>query len=249
MAGLGIVSKSKVHVTVENLKQTFPGKRSTITQDTADMINESMADPMFNGEDFLVQMNTFRNVMDDNSSSIREYVNALKFCAYLEAENDNYTEAYKRARCADEFVLERMDAPTDSAQYRELTYAASRYRKGKLVKQILTQSDMPLYLMFQGARFEAVSQLAKEMINAPYSKDRITAADKLLTHVKPPETALQVDMNIGMTSDAKDVTMQLNEQLAVLAGNQRKMLEQGYKIGEVQSLNMAANSIEAEIVE
>ena len=57
-----------------------------------------------------------------------------------------------------------------------------------MVKEILTQCDMPLHLIFGGSRFKAVAVLAHEMENADYAKDRINAADKLLTHVKPPET-------------------------------------------------------------
>lgn len=201
MAGLGIVSKQKTGLTAEELKKRFPSKSKTITDETVQLINDANSDPNFNGDEFLNTMYDYENVMYKNKASIKEFITALKFCAYLEAEGDNYTEAYKRARANDEFVIARMNMPTDSSEYKELTFAASRYRKTPMVKDILTQADMPLYLMFQGARYKAVKTLADEMLTAQYSKDRINAADKLLTHVKPPENA-KVELDVSVKQDS-----------------------------------------------
>lgn len=200
MAGLGIVSRTKSVVTEQFLKDKFPSKAKTIDETTVEMINRANNDPEFNGDEFVNQMITYRDVMTKNSASMQEYINALKFCAYLEATEDNYTQAYIKARSHEDFVIQRMNMPTDSSGYKELTNAASRYRKNPMVKDILIMADMPLYLMFQGARYQAVSVLATEMHTAMYSKDRIAAADKLLTHVKPPEN-IKVELDVGVKQE------------------------------------------------
>lgn len=230
MAGLGIVKKQKTELTVEELKQRFPSKAKTITDETVELINAANSDPDFNGDEFLNTMYDYENVMYKNKASFKDYITALKFCAYLESEGDNYTEAYKRARANDKFVIDRLNVPTDSDQYKELTYAASRYRKTPMVRDILTQADMPLYLMFQGARYKAVKVLADEMITAQYSKDRINAADKLLTHVKPPENA-KVELDVSIKQDSiidkyeamiTDLVKAQKEQIA-LGGNLKEI--------------------------
>ena len=182
--------------------------------------------------------------MVNGSGSMRDYINAVKFCAHLENE-DNVTEAYKKARAGDKFVQDRWNSPSDSNAYRELTSAASRYRKVKMVRETLTQSDMPLYLMFQGARYQAVATLANEMSTAMYSKDRISAADKLLTHVKPPENS--IELNIGMHEDVKSAHDETNKQLASIAASQLALLRSGKSISEVQKLNININEPEGVI--
>lgn len=247
--GLGIIQKPKEDITVDKLKTLFPTKKGTITDETASLINEATSDPMFNGDEFVQQMLSYRAVMEQNSYSMKDYIMALKFCAYLEVESDNFTEAYKRARANDPWVIERTNAAPGTPLYNELTGAASRYRKRPIVKKILTQADMPLYLMFQGARYEAVAQLAKEMTTAAYSKDRISAADKLLTHVKPPDD-IKIELEVGMNEEAKSATQMLNEQLMKVAMGQKAQLEAGMSIADVQKLKISTERIEdAEVID
>ena len=247
--GLGIVRAPKSDVTVERLKELFPKKKGTITEETAALINAANSDPSFNSNEFVEQMISYRALMENGGYSMKEYITALKFCAYLESEEDNYTEAYKRARSSDEWVMARADAGTETLQYRELTSAASRYRKNPLVKKILTECDMPLYLMFQGARYKAVAQLEKEMTTAAYSRDRISAADKLLTHVKPPDD-IKLELEVGMNAEARSATDMLNEQLMKVAMGQRAQLDAGMSITDVQKLKISTEKIEdAEIVD
>ena len=243
----GIVNNPGSIVTVEELKEKFPQKKSTITQELVDIINKCNADPMFNGDEFLNTLVDYQTCMIDSGASMKEYINAVKFCAYLESENGNLYQAYKKARADDEFVKQRKDDPVDSPGYNAIVAAASRYRKNRLVRQILTQSDLPLYLMFQADRYRAVAVLAREMEDAPYSKDRISAADKLLTHVKPPE-GIDIELKVGPTAEAVSVQDKLFQQLAALTATQKKLLESGVDIREAQKTGINLNApIDAEL--
>lgn len=247
MAGLGIVKKDRTTFTKEELISKLPRKKNTITDELVDLINEANSDPEFNGNEFMNNMVEYQSVMTDCSASIPEYINALKFCAYLEAEGGNLTEAYIRARGKDRFVIDRMQAEVGSVDYNALTSAASRYRKTPMVRQILTQSDMPLYLMFQGARYGAVAVLAREMVEANYSKDRITAAKFLLDTVKPPEN-IEVELQVGPNQEAKDMSTQLSEQLAASVAMQKKMLEAGVSLDSATKTGISLHIEDAEIV-
>jgi len=245
--GLGLINKVRADVTIDELKVKFPHKKNTITQEVCDLINASQNDPEFNGAELIDTMVTYQNVMQKNSGSIVQYLDAIKFCAYLESEGDNFTEAYKRTFHNRDFVRQRMDVPTDSKEYKELTSAAARYRRSPMVKEILTQSDMPLHLMFGGSRFKAVAVLASEMENADYAKDRINAADKLLTHVKPPEN-MSIELGIGISAEGQTMQQMLDKQLAELAYNQRQILLGGGELNKVQKLGVNLNEvIEAEV--
>jgi hypothetical protein len=247
MSGLKVVKKEKTQVTTEELIRRFPAKKATITDEVAELINQANNDPEFNGDEFLENMMTYQNVMIKNSGSLVEFINALKFCAYLEADVNNYTEAYKRARANDDFVIERANLPKDSSEYRELTNAASRYRKTPMVRDILTQAEMPLYLMFQGARYSAVSKLVTEMDEAPFSKDRISAAKAILEHVKPPEN-LKVELDVGIKQD--NVIDRYENMISELVAHQKEEIANGADLHDITNISIInSDAVDAELEE
>lgn len=242
-----IVKQDKTKITADKLKELIPQRKGSITDELAEMIDKANSSPDFNGDEFLSTLISYRDVMLRGSYSLKEYVTAVKFCAYLLSENDNTIEAYKRARADDEFVKERIGAPAGSSDYNMLSSAASRYRQSKLVRELLTVSQMPLYLMFQGERYKAVEVLATEMQTAAYSKDRISAAKELLTHVKPPEN-LQVELEVGPSQEAKSMQESLSEQVAHTIAMQQKLLAAGVELKDVQKLGIKTDEvIEAEV--
>lgn len=245
MSRFGVVVATQV--TLEELKTKFPTKKNTITEETVALVNEAISNPEFDGSAFLGHLVDYQGCMVDGQASMSEYINAMKFCAYLESTS-NLVEAYKKARASDAFVQARMDVPTDSVAYTELSSAASRYRKSKLVRQILTQSDLPLYLMFQAERYKAVAVLAREMQSAAYSRDRITAAKELLAAVKAPEN-MQIELGIGPNKEARDLHADLNAQLAQLVANQQALLSAGVDLREVQKIGIRLNDVQDAEVE
>jgi hypothetical protein len=173
-------------------------------------------------------------------ASIGEYLTAVRFCAYMMTNGENYTEAYKRAFWDREFVQNRLNTPSGSAEYAELTSAASRYRRSKLVVDILTLSQVPLDLMFTGVRYKALGVLADRMENAKLDKDKIAAADTLLKHTTPKDNKLELNIGIGNT----DAITSLNDQLAALAKRQQSLLSSGLSLQEVQRLGVKLSSNE-----
>lgn len=212
-------------ISIEEIKAAVPSKKNAITPEIVELINRSQEEPEFQGESLLSTMTTYESVMAGRSGvGIKDYINAVRFCAYLMTVDDNYTEAYCKTFRDRDFVKERLGSSTDTVEYRELTKAASRYRASKLVVDILTISQVPLDLMFTGARYRAVGVLATLMETAKYDKDRISAAKELLAATKGPEK-LQVQLGVGAgESSAID---RLNDQLAMIAARQMGMLESG----------------------
>jgi len=235
---------SKDHITFDDLQQAFPSRKNSITQEVVDVINASTQDPEFQGTSLLKDAITYEAVLQRNKASILEYVNALKFCAFMISLEDNYTEAYKRVFNDRAFVKERANQPTNSVKYKELTSAASRYRRTKLVVDILTVSQAPLEMMFGGARMQAVGVLADLMMSAQYDKDRINAAKELLLATKGADN-MKIELDVGI----KENSMQdmLHKQLSELASNQKALLESGVSIGSVQKLGISTEVIEGEL--
>lgn len=214
----------KALITIDDLKNSFPKKKAAITQEAVDIINNSLSDPEFQGESLLKTASIYQNVLQGARASVPEYLNAIRFCAYISTEDANYTEAYKRVFCEREFVKERISAPTDSQKYVELTSAASRYRRSKLVVDILTASQVPLDLIFSGYRYKAIGVLADLMQTARYDRDKINAAKELLVATKGAEN-VKIELGIGVQESS--AVQQLNDQLAEVAYKQKRLLEGG----------------------
>lgn len=232
------IKKNEDEVTVDTLKMYFPTKSHTITQELADTINEAQNAPDMAIEGFMENLIEYRGVMEKCQASMKEYIRAVKFCAFLEFTDYNITEAYKLSRINDKFVRDRWDAPTDSPKYRELTSAASRYyNKTNLVKQILLQADMPWHILFQGAKYTAMSVLMKEVTEAAYSRDRIAAAKEILAAVKRPENQ-KVELEIGFNDTVKSFQEQFDEKMGKMAEMQLKRLQSGETIKDVQKLDI-----------
>lgn len=232
-------------ISIEEIKAAVPSKKNAITSEIVELINRSQEEPEFQGESLLSTMTTYESVMAGRSGvGIKDYINAVRFCAYLMTVDDNYTEAYCKTFRDRDFVKERLGSSTDTVEYRELTKAASRYRASKLVVDILTISQVPLDLMFTGARYRAVGVLATLMETAKYDKDRISAAKELLAATKGPEK-LQVQLGVGAgESSAID---RLNDQLAMIAARQMGMLESGaVSLQELGAIKVVHDDLVAE---
>lgn len=245
---LNLVDTHGDKIDIAYLQELFPKKKNTITQETVELITATMEDPMFNGYNLIDTMMDYEKVMYDGRSGINDYINAIKFCSYLEGDATTIIDAYKYTFSRVPFVRERMDMSSGTPGYNELSNAASRYRKRPVVQTILTRSNMSLYLMFQGHTYRAVEVLAKEMKDAPYSKDRISAADKLLTHVKAPE-GMTIDLNIDHGDEVKGFQEKMFAQLAVAAVQQKALLDAGMPLEEAQKLHIKEDVIDAEVEE
>jgi len=114
-------------LTIDDVKQAMPKKKNYITQEAVDIINQSMNDPEFQGESLIQTAATYEAVLRGARASVPEYLNAIRFCAYMTTNDSNYTEAYKKVFADRDFVKERVNLPTNDPKYTELTSAASRY--------------------------------------------------------------------------------------------------------------------------
>lgn len=190
--GLGFVVKEKPkEVTKEDIYSWFSrvtdnGKKKFLVTDQAlELVNHTISSPEYDGFKFIDTMITYQNVLQGKNVTFDDYLNAIRFCAFLETCNGNATEAYMKAFVHRDIVKNAMGKDYDSPEYQCVASAASRYRKSSTVIKIIAESEVPLYLLFQGYRYKAVQVLADKMMTAKLDRDKINAADKLLFHLKP----------------------------------------------------------------
>lgn len=235
-------------LTVEDVKQALPSKAKSVTQEALDIINSSISDPLFQNQDLLKTASLYENVLKGTRASIVEYLNAIRFVALItDDEEAGYTWAYAKVFMNREFVSSRASLPTDSPKYCELTSAASRYRKSKLVVDILTISQVPLDIMFSGGRYKCLGILLDIAENGKFDRDRVSAAKELLAATKNENT--KIELEIGPSAGAISMQEQLDKQLTELAHNQQMLLAAGHSITDVQKTNLSLDIIEGTLDE
>lgn len=210
-------------VTKADLQNAIPDRKNAITDELVDLINQIQTEPEFQGETMMQTMITYQNALKGARVSMRAYVNAIRFCAYLVSMDDNYTEAYKRTFYDTDFVKVRANVSTSDPRYAELTSAASRYRRSKLVVDILTLSQVPLDMLFAGYRYKAMAVLAETMVTAKLDRDRIQAARSVLEMTK--SDTIKVDLDVGVKESS--AVASLKTQLAEMAAQQVALLNSG----------------------
>ena len=210
-------------VTKADLQNAIPDRKNAITDELVDLINQIQTEPEFQGETMVQTMITYQNALKGARVSMRAYVNAIRFCAYLVSMDDNYTEAYKRTFYDTDFVKVRANVSTSDPRYAELTSAASRYRRSKLVVDILTLSQVPLDMLFAGYRYKAMAVLAETMVTAKLDRDRIQAARSVLEMTK--SDTIKVDLDVGVKESS--AVASLKTQLAEMAAQQVALLNSG----------------------
>ena len=234
-------------VTIEQVKEVMTTKSGYITQEAVDIINSSVNDPEFQEETLIKSAALYENVLKGTRASIPEYLNAIRFCAYMSTNDSNFTEAYKKVFMEREFVKVRANLETDDPKYTELTSAASRYRRTKLVVDILTVSQVPLDMIFSGYRYKAIGVLAEIMMEGRYDRDRIGAAKELLLATKNEDSKIAIE--IGAGAGMVSMQEQLDKQLDKLAKNQQMLLDAGHNIVDVQKTGVSLEIIEGDFDE
>jgi hypothetical protein len=109
------------------------------------------------------------------------------------------------------------------AEPKDISAYACTYNKNKLVNLIFAQTLVPTHVLNADIHQEAINVQASLMRTAVSEKVRTDAANSLLTHLKPPESGMKLDV-VAETSDDLDALKKITRELALI---QKATLEAG----------------------
>lgn len=207
-------------------KQTKRELKDT-DKDLIDNIEVSFPDP----EEFKRKLIRFNDVIKQvGTISIKDYINAVYFCT-LYAQTGSQLKAYEKV--FPERVMEKL-ARNNST----LHNSASAYFHGTLVQAVWKQVNIADHMIFMDTRFQAY-QVLTDIMNNPKTanRERIEAAGKLATLLKPPKEA---EVKINVNYQSKEIAA-LEERLGMIADQQLKQIQD-------KTIN-AIDIVEADIVE
>ena len=205
-------------ITLETIKHAAPKSvRSSINQELVDTINNVSEDEQFR-DAYRNNLIGFINVLQDSRYKITDYINATKYASYKLMGNSNI-QAYTKT-FPDRF--QRLIG--EGASDKDISAYVAAYNKNQLVNKIIEQSMVPTHVLNSELFQKAINTQANIMSNPDASyKVRSDAANSLLTHLKPPESAkLEIDMTIKQDSALDD----LRKATQQLVNQQKQMLEE-----------------------
>jgi len=205
-------------MTVEEFKEALPAKlKKSVNQSLIDQINQTLSDPEL-WESYRENLISYTTVLQEGKFKMSNYLDAVKYVSHKLRGLTN-TRAYtltfpdKVARWHARGVSEK-----DQSSY------ISAYNKSKLVNLIYEQTIIPTWVLNQDLYQQALNTQAELMIHANSEMVRTTAANSLLTQLKPPE-AQKVELSVGVKEDSS--IAELRQTTAELAAQQKRMLQSG----------------------
>lgn len=209
----------------EQLELALGSKRNWASEELLQTLNELEMD----GAE-LVRENwlTHATVLRENSCSMEQYTTAVKYVSLKQMGHTNQS-AYSIALSDryQELVAKGYDEKRISSHI-------AAFHKGAVVQKILAQSTIPLWMLYQDEQHKAIGVLVRLMTDPEVSyKVQSDSADKLLNHIKRPETAR---VQLDITTRQSDGMTELQTMMRDLAERQLRMLNNGGDLREVANL-------------
>jgi len=203
---------------MDTFVRVLPKKcKTTVSKQLLDEVNRAITSDPELRDIYRENLLGYTDVMKEGKYKIQGYTDAVRYVSYKLMGNNN-TIAY--AKTFPDRYKRLVDA---GAEPKDISAYACTYNKNKLVNLIWAQTIIPTHVLNADVHQEAINAQATLMRTAVSEKVRCDAANSLLTHLKPPEEGLKLDLRAGdndQLTELKEITRQL-------ALTQRNMLESG----------------------
>lgn len=205
--------------TKEEFQAALPAQmKKNVNQDLLDKVNTIMKDPD-EAEIFRDNIIGMSWVLKEGKFKLDQYVSAVRYIQFTlmgKSNQESYALTFPDK-------LHRWNVQGKTAK--EISSYVSIYNKGKLVNLVREAAQIPAYIYNQDVYQKAINKQMSIMNNPDASyKVQSDAANSLLTHLKPPETA-KVELEVGVRDDS--VVASLKEQVALLAAKQKTLITGG----------------------
>jgi len=205
-------------ITEAEFKDALPAQiRKSVNPELIDMINTSLADREAM-EIYKENLISFTSVLKQGKFKLTNYINAVRYVGFkitgstnIDAYIKTFPDKYQR------FLREGIEAK-DIASY------VSAYNKSKLVMLIFEQALIPIHILNAPMFQKAINVQAELMMSAKSEMVRFSAANSLMTHLKPPETK-KIELDLGLKENGS--IQALHESTMALVEQQKKLLAAG----------------------
>lgn len=202
-------------LTLEEINDVLP-KKVRADQSLVDTVN-NMADLEFR-ENYRENLIGYAGVLTQGKFQLPQYFDAVKYVSFR-LLGDNKITAYKKT-----FPAKYAGFKANGVADKDIASYSTAYSKNKLVNLVWEQSSIPFHVFNQDIRQRALMVQVELMDSAKSEKVRSDAANSVLTHLKPPETA-KIEMDIKMEDGG--FISDLRNAVGALANQQKAAIDSG----------------------
>jgi len=227
------------NITRDELANLMPSKRKKmITQELVDVINEIDGSDSFHSGEFIDNFIHYGSVLANGRYTMKQYLSAVKFVTYLSA-GDTVQNAYEKT--FPEILARRL---SEGKAESTMQSASVLYHRNKLVQNIITQSEIPLRLLFNKAKVDALNVLIDKSTDVSAGhRVNMESANMILTHLKDPNEN-KIVLQHEMSESSIDMIQDLRRATTDLVQAEMKALESGITLKDIAEKKLF---IEAEI--
>lgn len=205
-------------LTIAQFKEALPaGMRKSVNPELVTKINDLLSDPDMH-ETYREGLLSYTKIMAEGKFKVSGYLDAVKYVSHklmgktsIDAFSTTFPEKIQR------WTLQQVESK-DIASY------VTAYNKSKMVGLLMEQTLTPFWVLNQDMYQKALNTQAHLMVSAKSELVRTTAANSILTQLKPPEVK-KVELNLGASDDS--TIGDLRETTRKLVEQQKAMLAAG----------------------
>ena len=198
-------------------------RKKSVNDDTVDMVNKMLKSEDLDKnllEDFLMD---YQSVMS-SGYSLKEYINGVKFVAYVVHLEMSYTEAYLAV-----FTEKRKKLQAGGYTAIQVSNLASGYNRTKLVVNLTNMAMIPYELKYAPQRVKAMQRLYDIGTSVAVDEAKKTHVDALLGFMKESNKILENNNNIQINmKTTNNVVNVVDERYDELMGKLSK-ISKGFK--------------------
>jgi len=204
--------------TEETFKKALPAQmRKNVNLSVMENINKCITDPDVR-DHVLDNILSYTSVLTEGKFKIESYLDAVKYVSF-KTMGDTNIQAWVKT-----FPDRYARLVANNTSEKDISAHVAMFNGTKLVSLIYEQTLRPIHIMNAHHAQAAINKLATLMEGAKSEKVQMESADKLLTHLKPPESK-KIELDVGI----KDSSMltELKNVTAALAAQQLELIKSG----------------------
>ena len=205
-------------LSADEIKDALPDKlKRTVNQSLIDQINNTLAHPDLY-ETFRENFLSYGTVLAEGKFKMTSYLDAVRYVSFKLMDMTN-ERAYSLT-----FPQKVANWATREVPKKDIASMISSYNKSKLVNLIYEQTLIPTHVLNQDLYQKALNVQAELMTTANSEMVRTTAANSLLSALKPPETK---KVELAVQSTESEAVKELRKATQELAAQQRSAIAAG----------------------
>lgn len=204
--------------TEETFKKALPANmRKNVSLDVMHNINASISDPDIR-DHVLENILSYTSVLKDGKFKLQSYLDGVKYVSF-KTMGDSNIQAWVKT-----FPDRYARLVANNASEKDISAHVAMFNSTKIVALLYEQTLRPIHIMNAHHAQAAINKLVTLMDTALNERVQMESADKLLIHLKPPETK-KIELDVGIKESS--ALASLKQLTAEYAAQQKRAIEAG----------------------